>query len=465
MYFVRDTRFKLDPTIDEQSPDEDDRQAMQVVRAPPRIARKTTIVYSDDEVDNGSYPVLEMHQKKNGSIRPPNPDLLRNCAEKPRAEIRGDKDRVGISAPRIKAQTAARTWHQAKSKTFLAPPRRDMAISKDDFEENRQVNDASDSDNANNTNNVDDADDTHVDDADDTEHSEDNMDIQPRRRQRRTANNDMKPSQLRFYSGTWVDVLIAAKNNYRLFVHTEDPFPERTAASLEDAHRCLLDAVGSFTEENKLPLDEDVYNKYSSGMSALVFEDGSTYRGRLKTLGRSIVKLYYKDALEPDIRINHNSDQQAETIRENVASLLKDSLFLLATELDENGRPSNFAHDTIIEIGKQFYYSGKADCLSVIFPAVFSKGLPKTCLAMVCTCIVNCLEEWETGVFRATPFTGARYEAVYEAMMELIAHVKKDDYHGRKLRRLLKHIASGGCVNSRRLQGNPLAGQFKVRLD
>ncbi|KAF8815453.1 hypothetical protein BYT27DRAFT_7249176, partial [Phlegmacium glaucopus] len=187
---------RLDPTIDEQSPDEDDRQAMQVVRAPPRIARKTTIVYSDDEVDNGSYPVLEMHQKKNGSIRPPNPDLLRNCAEKPRschsAEIRGDKDRVGISTPRIKAQTAARTWHQAKSKTFLAPPRRDMAISKDDFEENRQVNDASDSDNANNTNNV--------DDADDTEHSEDNMDIQPRRRQRRTANNDMKPSQLRFYS-------------------------------------------------------------------------------------------------------------------------------------------------------------------------------------------------------------------------------------------------------------------------
>ena len=76
----------------------------------------------------------------------------------------------------------------------------------------------------------------------------------------------MKPSQLHFYSGSWVDVLIAAKNNYRLFINTEDPFPERTAASLEDAHRSLLDTIGKFTEESKLPLDQGLLNHQLLGI-------------------------------------------------------------------------------------------------------------------------------------------------------------------------------------------------------
>ena len=71
-----------------------------------------------------------------------------------------------------------------------------------------------------------------------------------------TFNNDICPSQLCFYTGTWVDVLIIAKNNYRPFIHTDDPFPEHTAASLEDACICLIDAIGKFKEESRLPLNE-----------------------------------------------------------------------------------------------------------------------------------------------------------------------------------------------------------------
>ena len=70
-----------------------------------------------------------------------------------------------------------------------------------------------------------------------------------------TFNNDICPSQLRFYSGTCVNVLIIAKNNYRLFIHTDDPFPKRMAASLEDARICLIDAIGKFKEERRLPLN------------------------------------------------------------------------------------------------------------------------------------------------------------------------------------------------------------------
>ena len=110
----------------------------------------------------------------------------------------------------------------------------------------------------------------------------------PKRRRARTTNEDKKPSQLRFYSGPWVDVLVAAKHNYRLFINTEDPFPERGPESLEDAHHCLLKAISTFKAERKIPLDQgmficqcssaqssntclaEVYNQYSSGMTALV---------------------------------------------------------------------------------------------------------------------------------------------------------------------------------------------------
>ena len=76
----------------------------------------------------------------------------------------------------------------------------------------------------------------------------------------------MKPLQLCFYSGSWVDILIAAKNNYRLFINTEDPFPEHTAASLEDVHQSLLDAIGKFTKESKFPLYQGLLNHQLLGI-------------------------------------------------------------------------------------------------------------------------------------------------------------------------------------------------------
>ena len=67
-----------------------------------------------------------------------------------------------------------------------------------------------------------------------------------------------------------------------------------------------------------------------------VFQDGSTYRGRLKLLCRVVVKACYEDMLQPNIVEGHNSDQAIMTIRDNVTKILQDSTFLLATEPDEN---------------------------------------------------------------------------------------------------------------------------------
>ena len=75
-----------------------------------------------------------------------------------------------------------------------------------------------------------------------------------------------------------------------------------------------------------------------------VFEDGSTYRGRLKFLGRTIVKSCYENILNPNIMEDHNSDQASMIVRDNVAETLRESTFLLAAELDENVSFKNNSH-------------------------------------------------------------------------------------------------------------------------
>lgn len=118
---------------------------------------------------------------------------------------------------------------------------------------------------------------------------------------------------------------------------------------------------------------------------------------------RDVVENYYADALKPNITDNINSDQYLEIVAGNVEVLLKDTLFLLAPELDDEvwfysclyyymliavdqGRSSNFAHPAIIELCKKFYYGGKSDSLATLFTAEFNT-LPLGCLAMVCTCV------------------------------------------------------------------------------
>jgi len=75
-----------------------------------------------------------------------------------------------------------------------------------------------------------------------------------------------------------------------------------------------------------------------------VFEDGSTYRGRLKSLCRTTVKACYKDILQPDIMEDLNSDQATRIVRDNVSKILNDSSFLLAAEPDENVSFENYFH-------------------------------------------------------------------------------------------------------------------------
>jgi hypothetical protein len=95
--------------------------------------------------------------------------------------------------------------------------------------------------------------------------------------------------------------------------------------------------------------------------------------------------------------------------------------------------------------------------------------------------IVNCLNEWELGYEVKIAFSGDRYESVHQAFMDLIDELESNEYHGAKLRALLKRIATDSrsviiifCImllipvvrlqNIKR-RGNSKAHGFKIVLD
>jgi hypothetical protein len=67
-----------------------------------------------------------------------------------------------------------------------------------------------------------------------------------------------RPTQIKFYMGTWVDVLENAKAWHHLFIHaySDNAFPECDAVSLQNAHDCLLEEITAYQENPALlPLD------------------------------------------------------------------------------------------------------------------------------------------------------------------------------------------------------------------
>ncbi|KAH9170180.1 hypothetical protein EDB89DRAFT_1907927 [Lactarius sanguifluus] len=257
---------------------------------------------------------------------------------------------------------------------------------------------------------------TSLEDQDNSDSSDDDMDPVPRATRTFKPVKLAKPTHLRFYSGVWRDVLIAAKNYNTLCIHAEtgSPFPDHKDG-LQYAHECIL----------------KVYN------------DGSTHRGCMKNMAQAVVKKCFSKELEPRLSFGHNCVQEQQVISEAVKAVIRGSQFLRRAELNENQHTENFAHPAIIELCKQFYYSGKSDCLSVLFPNHFAR-LPKSALAMACTCISNCLSKWESGIQQTINLTSHNYEPVYIAMLGLINDTLQNDYHGRKLQDLLKRIAKDG---------------------
>jgi hypothetical protein len=128
---------------------------------------------------------------------------------------------------------------------------------------------------------------TNSDDGDISDASNAAADANVQVRRRSNTNTAPHPTQLHFYSGCWVDVLKDAKYHYRLHVHAEEAFPERSRDSLAAAHDCLVEAVAKFQAQVRLELDDgslqcifignemtncfvDIYKAHCSDMDILV---------------------------------------------------------------------------------------------------------------------------------------------------------------------------------------------------
>ena len=158
-----------------------------------------------------------MHQKRNRSICPPKLTPYHNRGETSLAVSRHTADTS--KASHHQPVDHAAPWPHHTNDTSKASHRQPVDHADADTPNGNQDNDGANEEIEHGSNN---------NNADDEDKDKDTEVNAPKQRQPCTFNNDICPSQLRFNSGTWVDVLITAKNNYRLFIHTNDPFPKHT---------------------------------------------------------------------------------------------------------------------------------------------------------------------------------------------------------------------------------------------
>ena len=89
------------------------------------------------------------------------------------------------------------------------------------------------------------------DEADEDNNASDNGKTRLRAAQNLKSHGEAKPFCLGYYVGTWVDVLVTACNNYRKYIHTKSPFPDRNSESLNEVHNILLEAITEFRDDGR----------------------------------------------------------------------------------------------------------------------------------------------------------------------------------------------------------------------
>ncbi len=58
--------------------------------------------------------------------------------------------------------------------------------------------------------------------------------------------------------------------------------------------------------------------------------------------------------------------------------------------------------------------------------------------------LVNCLHEYQSGLYNSINFTEHVYNQVYDKFSNIVAGTLRDSYHGKKLYKLLQRISKEG---------------------
>ncbi|KAF8816999.1 hypothetical protein BYT27DRAFT_7325725, partial [Phlegmacium glaucopus] len=130
---------------------------------------------------------------------------------------------------------------------------------------------------------------------------------------------------------------------------------------------------------------------------ALVFNEHSTFRQKLKRVAQRIISLKYTNLLcSPEFKGGNQQEEYDLVIHANIA------------------------HPAISTTIHQFFYADN-DCLANLFPEDFEQTVPDH----------NCLEEYvDFSYKKQIPLDGDKYRAIMKQHLTLIDTLKGHQYHG-----------------------------------
>ncbi|KAF8800223.1 hypothetical protein BYT27DRAFT_7314444 [Phlegmacium glaucopus] len=214
---------------------------------------------------------------------------------------------------------------------------------------------------------------------------------------------------MKYYPPGWQTMLEMAKNNMRRHVALINAFPQRDR-DLKEATLILNNTVTEYQriEGNGL---EPEYSP-DQDMSILVFNEHLSFHQKLKKVIRGIMLAKYLNLLCPPEFEGGNQQEEYDLVQQAVHKSLKEGLFLQGGE-DEN-----------------FFYTDK-DCLAPLYCQDFEHTVPDYAIALVMTCIQNCLKEYaDYGYRKPITLDGGTYRVVMKHHLHLIETLKGHAYHG-----------------------------------
>ncbi|KAG6913504.1 hypothetical protein DXG01_006374 [Tephrocybe rancida] len=264
---------------------------------------------------------------------------------------------------------------------------------------------------------------------------------------------------LSFYTHRWQPCISLGKGYMACYVALECNFFTKEEGLLI-AQRLLVQAMLAL-EKKGHKVDNDY--KIDRDMCSMVYEEATTFRGTLKTLADTIVVNKYSKHIKTDQQFN-NQQHLYEIVQQKVKKILKDGHFHLG-KCDSKGRASNIAHPGIKALCLAFFYKNKRG-LAHTFPDDFKTSIPKNALALIMTCIYNCLEGYEEGYYKLVSFEGKCYASLYNMMLDTIEDVEEDSYYGDKLDKNCRDWAHEGMKHlSTKDTGGAIFGNIRTVLD
>ncbi|KAF8812145.1 hypothetical protein BYT27DRAFT_7207910 [Phlegmacium glaucopus] len=264
--------------------------------------------------------------------------------------------------------------------------------------------------------------------AEESEGADDEVQDYAKTRAARNSNSsgNAKPDTLAFYKGSsWSSILVQAKIKYRRHIALHHGFPDRDE-HLVDARKILFEVIAQFKDEGGVI--DDTYQPVRE-MECLIFKEGASFRGKLKTVAHNAIERAFRDELDPPDEFQSQRDLQY-VVEQNIGDLLAGGKFLMNGK-DDAGRTNNLAHPCIRDICIKFFYTGK-NALARTFPDDFRNSIPDHVIALVATTMRHCLQRYASGMFIESKFEGILQHSVHSRMLALIDLVKSDPYHRAK---------------------------------